>query len=74
MFGREPDFLHIVEVLRFPGEAIIFPLLEKRESKVLPASSPKGDPEPKKGTKENSYGLWKTSSQSSLHSDFSAQT
>lgn len=54
MFGREPDFLHIVEVLRFPGEAIIFPLLEKRESKVLPASSPKGHPEPKKGTKENS--------------------
>lgn len=54
MFGREPDFLHIVEVLRFPGEAIIFPLLEKRESKVLSASSPKGHPEPKKGTKENS--------------------
>ena len=29
MFGREPNFLHVVKFLRLPGEAIILPLLGK---------------------------------------------
>lgn len=56
MLRRESDFLHIVEILRLPCEAIIFPLLGKGESKTALTSSPKRGPKSKKGTKENSYG------------------
>ena len=36
MLGREPNLLHVVELLRLPGEAIIFPFLGKGE-RALPA-------------------------------------
>lgn len=42
MFGREPNFLHVVELLRLPGEAIILPLLGKGEREAAPTSAPQG--------------------------------
>lgn len=40
VFGREPNFLHVVELLRLPGEAIILPLLGKGEREAAPTSAP----------------------------------
>lgn len=39
MFGREPNFLHVVKLLRLPGEAIILPLLGKGEREAAPTSA-----------------------------------
>ena len=36
MFGREPNFLHVVKFLRLPGEAIILPLLGKGKREAAP--------------------------------------
>lgn len=29
MFGRKPDFLHVIKLLRLPGEAVVLPLLHR---------------------------------------------
>lgn len=39
MFGREPNFLHVVKFLRLPGEAIILPLLGKEKREAAPTSA-----------------------------------
>lgn len=31
MFGREPNFLHVVKLLRLPGEPVVLPFLGKGE-------------------------------------------
>jgi hypothetical protein len=49
VFGRKPNFLHIVKLLGLPGEAIILPLLGKGEREAAPTSAPRRGPKSRKG-------------------------
>lgn len=52
MFGREPNFLHVVKFLRLPGEAIILPLLGKGEREAAPTSALGGAQGQRQGQEE----------------------
>lgn len=59
MFGREPNFLHVVKFLRLPGEAIILPLLGKGKREAAPTSALGGGSRSRTETRGGLFGLRK---------------